>query len=81
MIDQKQLEDALNKIFDNRRSIDEKTHAKHHAFIDEFLDERAAKKARAERIKAQVTAWGLITLLSGIGYMLYDWIRHVLHFK
>lgn len=50
----------------------EELHREHHALIAELIDEKRRKRERAEKIKAQVGGWAIITILSAIGTGAYQ---------
>ncbi|MEC5163739.1 hypothetical protein [Janthinobacterium sp. CG_S6] len=60
------------------QSIPDDMHREHHAYLVEVIDEKRRKRERAEKIKAQVGGWAIITALSGLGtaaYQGFNWIR------
>lgn len=71
-MDKSDLIDAINQVLDERQRIEAALHEKHHQFIDELLEDRRIKRERNERIRQQIIGWGIITVLSGIGYGAYQ---------
>ena len=53
-------------------TVPEEIHKEHHAFVAEWLEQQRRKQERAEKIKAQVGGWAVITALGGIGKFAYD---------
>lgn len=66
------LKTAINEILDERDGFNGRTHADHHRFVAELIDERKKSKERRERLRQQVIGWGAITFLSGVGYSFYQ---------
>jgi hypothetical protein len=50
----------------------EELHREHHDLIAELIAEMRRKRERAEKIKAQVGGWAIITILSAIGTGVYQ---------
>ncbi|NIT13224.1 MAG: hypothetical protein GTN99_02970 [Candidatus Dadabacteria bacterium] len=61
-------------------AMDEVHHKHHHEYIEILIEKERKKAALRESIKKQVLGWGVITMLSGIGYFGYKlieyWVRH-----
>lgn len=53
-------------------TVPEEMHKEHHAYIAEMVEAAKRKRERAEKIKAQVGGWAVITALGGIGKFAYD---------
>jgi len=77
------LKEALTEIFDERTVYDNQTHSDHHQFVGQLIEEAKRKRERRERLRQQVTGWGAITFLSGLGigayHLFVDFIKKVSH--
>lgn len=51
-------------------------HSKHHEFLEYLWEEYRERKARREKVKAQVIGWAVISILSGIGWLGYMIAMH-----
>ncbi len=54
-------------------------HADHHATFRTWIERENRKAERNEKIKAQVGGWGIVTVLSGIGYAVFEGAKQILH--
>ena len=61
-------------------SMDETYHKQHHEYIEILIEKERKRAAFRDSVKKQVAGWGVITLLSGIGYfgwkLLETWWKH-----
>jgi hypothetical protein len=48
-----------------------KMHAEHHAVFQAWLERENRRAEFREKVKAQVGGWGIITLLTACGYMVW----------
>lgn len=69
--DRQEIITEFNKALDRRRGEDIQ-HKEHHAFVSLMIEKERIKQQRWEAIRRQVLGWGVIVLLSGIGYAMYD---------
>lgn len=73
---------TINKVLDQRRSIDEETHRAHHEFIRFQIERSRRWQKRIDKIIESVGGWVVIAFLSGIGVAVYYWvIEHIKHTK
>lgn len=70
--------ESLHSAMDDRKKIDDELHAKHHRYLDMVIEKDEKRKELIQNTKKQVVAWGLITMLTGIGYAVYDSLVNVL---
>ncbi|MDE3022910.1 MAG: hypothetical protein KGI54_13810 [Pseudomonadota bacterium] len=47
-------------------------HAEHHEFIKSFIEREKVKAERWEKIRVQVTGWGIVVVLGAIGTIVYN---------
>ena len=71
--DREEIIKEFNKALDRRRGEDIQ-HKEHHAFVSMLIEKERIKQQRLETIRRQVLGWGVIVLLSGIGYAMYDYL-------
>lgn len=75
----KLLTDAVNKALDQRRSVDEKTHARHHEFIARRIEHYDRTAQRREKLINHVLGWSAIAaigvVVSGVGAAIRDWLQ------
>jgi len=78
-----ELKEAINEVLDERDAFDGRTHSDHHRFVEEWIEERKRKEERYERLRQQVIGWGIITVLTGVGYGSYhlfvEFVKKVTH--
>lgn len=65
------LVDALAK----SRPIADDIHVQHHEFIGTWIKRVERRAETMDKIKAQVGGWTIITLLGGVGYAVWDWVK------
>lgn len=66
--------EAVHAALDQRSRIDAETHAAHHQFIDEQIDQVARRRALIEKTKQQVVGWGLLASLGLVGTAVYHYV-------
>jgi hypothetical protein len=57
------------------RVVSDDVHSEHHDFISHWIEREKRKEEVYNKIKVQVGGWGIILVLSGIGYAVWEWIR------
>jgi hypothetical protein len=57
------------------RVVTDAVHSEHHDFIAHWIEREKRKEEVYNKIKVQVGGWGIILVLSGIGYAVWEWIR------
>ena len=70
---------AVREELDRRRHIEPETHKEHHEFIRAYMAEYEARKSKWEQRGEKVIGWGIISLLGGMGYALWEGLRALLH--
>lgn len=66
-VDRNEMKELLNEVLDERRTISEEKHVRHHDYLD-YLEAKAKLKAeRMEKIKTTVLGWFVITIIIGAG--------------
>lgn len=70
---------AITLAFEAFRSVPFEEHREHHEFIAMWIEREKRKIEMAEKVKAQLAGWGVITLLGGIGYAVWEWVKRHLH--
>jgi len=70
--------EAVADMVARTRPIADELHLEHHQFIGEWIKRTRRRAETMEKVKAQVGGWGVIVLLSGIGYSVWEWIRNSL---
>jgi hypothetical protein len=74
-----QIAASVAEQLDKNRHIDRDTHRKHHEFIDTVIMETNRRRNFWEQIRKQVAGWGIIMVISGIGYAVWQWFDHFVH--
>lgn len=73
-----EIKKILHETLDERKSISEATHRRHHHFVD-YLEAKAKRKVeRMERVKTTVLGWLVITLIIGAGSVAWQWAVHLI---
>lgn len=78
----KRLVKAIVEEMDKRRSVSAEEHRAHHAFLDAWIQKEQRKEERWNKVRTQLTGWGIITFLGGIGagaYHLWQYVIKHLH--
>jgi hypothetical protein len=57
------------------------THADHHEWIARMIEHDKIKRERLEKIKTQVFGWGILTILSAVGYAVWEGTKVLLKLK
>lgn len=65
---------AVTQALDDRGTIEKSLHRKHHDYIDVLLVREQRRAERWESIKAHVYGWGIITAITGIGALVWNYI-------
>jgi len=60
-------------VLDDRRSVSEDTHRAHHAFLDSWISREQRKQERWEKVRTQVTGWGVLAVLSSVFTAVYHY--------
>ena len=63
----KQIVQGFTEELDKRRSIDEKMHKVHHAYIEDELARRKRRREMWEAVQKQVLGWSIIVALTWLG--------------
>jgi len=66
--------EAVHEALDQRSHIDAKTHAAHHQYLANMIDDSARRRTLVEKTKQQVIGWGVILALGGIGTAVYHYV-------
>lgn len=77
MADKDELKEALDEVLTARRSIDEETHRRHHDFVQDEIRRRQQRREFYGRIKGNVFGWLIITVIGGLGLIIWQWLQHV----
>lgn len=75
-MNKEELKEVLREELAARSPVDKEAHIKHHKFLDIFIEEYENNKNLKQQVKRQVIGWGVISILSGIGYAVYHYIEH-----
>ena len=78
-VDKKDIIEAIYKSMASYNSINPSTHTTHHEFVDECIVNMKRRRLFWEAIRKQVTGWGIIMVLSGIGFAVWQWFDHFVH--
>lgn len=70
---------ALSAVLHGNFTADE--HAEHHRMFRIWIDRENRKAEFREKLKAQVGGWSIITLLSVVGYAVWEGFLATLHIK
>jgi hypothetical protein len=73
---QQALVQEFARELDKRRSIDEKRHANHHAFIETLIEREKRAAERWEAVKTHIAKWGAVGVLSGCLLGLWFYLQH-----
>lgn len=68
-INEKQLEEILEKVLNSKRSIDDKTHAEHHEFQTAFMKRWEAKQKMWQRFKQSFIGGIAMAVVAGLGWI------------
>ena len=79
MTEIQELAEELIKQLESHSGIDPETHRKHHEYIDDCIQDNRRKRVFWDNVKKQVTGWGIITVLGGIGFAVWDVVTRVIH--
>lgn len=71
-MDTQEIKRVLNEVLDERRSVDSEEHATHHAFVKSLIVKQELRRQRFEKAQQHAIGWGVITLLSGLGYSIWQ---------
>jgi len=66
---------ALAEVMAASRPIADNIHIEHHQFISEWIAKSRQRSETIEKVKAQVGGWGIIVVLGGIGFAVWDWVK------
>jgi len=66
---------AVAEIIARTRPIADEIHMEHHQFISEWIVRSRRRAEMFDKIRTQVGGWGVIAVLSGIGYAVWEWVR------
>jgi hypothetical protein len=66
---------ALTEILEKARSVPAEVHRVHHEFVSALIERERRKTNRLEKTKTHVIGWGIVSGLTGIGYLIWDWLR------
>lgn len=72
-MDKQQIKTAIHEALEERDGLTVKEHRDQHEFISMQIEEYQDRRARRERIKAQVGGWMVIMTLTAIGYAAWAW--------
>lgn len=70
------VRDSVRDEIEHLISIETKTHAKHHDYINSQIDKNARDAERWEKIKTQVLGWGVIAIVGWLGTIALKAIEH-----
>lgn len=62
---------ALNEI----RSVPYELHLEHHDYISALIVREQKRAELYEKLKAHVLGWGIVGIVTGLGYALLSWFR------
>ena len=61
---------------DRRRSVDEKTHEKHHAYIESLIESDKKRSEIVQNLKKNVLVWFVIGLFVGVWQLFVYWFKN-----
>lgn len=68
-VSEERLIEVLDEVLNKHREIDNDRHSVHHQFVEMEMQRREERHRRWEKVKVQVYGWGIITLLSALGWV------------
>lgn len=78
--EKEEWEDFLSTTIRHHVQLDPETHKLHHDYLDDELQAKKIRRARCEAVIKQVSGWGVIVFLTGIGYAVWEFIQnHIVH--
>ena len=81
-ISKEELKEIVNTAVENVTktfgTMDKATHADHHQFIKELIDERRRKTIFKSKIKEQVVGWGIVVFLGAVGTFVWHAVMDAL---
>lgn len=66
---------AIALAFEAFRSVPYEEHREHHEFISAWIARQRRKDETVEKVRAQLAGWGIITLLGGIGFAVWEFVK------
>lgn len=75
-IDTKALAEDIARALDERRTVDEATHAEHHEYIRMCINRDRRRDDLIEGLKKHVLGWAVVGLLVGLWQLLVYWFEH-----
>lgn len=65
---------AISDAFDPYR-LPFEDHREHHEFISAWIAKQKRKEETIEKVRAQLAGWGIISLLGGIGFAVWEFVK------
>lgn len=72
MSDNDKLRKILREELLANSAVEPEAHKEHHDFLKEWIAKEKRKQERYEKVRTQVTGWGIISVLTGIGAAVYN---------
>mgnify|MGYP000676977271 CR=1 FL=1 len=77
-MDKDDIKSAISEALKDNRALDPETHKLHHNYVDELIKRRQRRDAMWDKARAQVLVWGIITILTGIGISVYNYVASLM---
>lgn len=73
--DADQIAKEVLRQLEQQRTVDVETHRKHHEFIDTLITNHMKSQERKEKWITIVGGWGIITMLTGFGLAVWQFVK------
>lgn len=70
---------AIVQAFEAFRSVPFEEHREHHEFISAYIAKEKRHQETIEKVKAHVGGWAIIVSITGLGLLLWEWLKRNLH--